>query len=218
MTVTLSNGKDAKVDAEFVVRGSKGFKKSVTVKPGEDAVKVEVPAEKAGRIVVTEKNSDKPILRGKWEKPEDCAKPEDDVDRYYEATCESLIFTINNEEGTKTITAKFEPNKGEVKTLVVKAGEKKSVTFKGVKGLTVTPSEDGVTYDAINWDKEKPKDCDDASPTPTTPAPGQGGGDGGGLPVTGAAAGGIAGGAAALLAVGAVLFILARRRKVKFTA
>jgi hypothetical protein len=43
--------------------------------------------------------------------------------------------------------------------------------------------------------------------------------DGGsGLPVTGAAAGGIAGGAAVLLAVGAVLFVMARRRKVKFTA
>jgi LPXTG-motif cell wall-anchored protein len=43
-------------------------------------------------------------------------------------------------------------------------------------------------------------------------------GSGGGLPVTGAAAGTIAGAAALLLVVGAVLFVMSRRRKVKFTA
>jgi LPXTG-motif cell wall-anchored protein len=55
-----------------------------------------------------------------------------------------------------------------------------------------------------------------ASPTPllgeeTT-------GSGGGLPVTGAAAGTIAGVAALLLTAGMVLFAMSRRRKVKFTA
>lgn len=43
-------------------------------------------------------------------------------------------------------------------------------------------------------------------------------GSGGGLPVTGAAAGTIAGVAALLLAAGAVLFVVSRRRKVRFTA
>jgi hypothetical protein len=47
---------------------------------------------------------------------------------------------------------------------------------------------------------------------------GDNGTSGGGLPVTGAAAGGIAGGAAVLLVAGGVLFVMARRRKVKFTA
>ena len=51
---------------------------------------------------------------------------------------------------------------------------------------------------------------------------GCGGGGGGeeppGLPVTGAAAGGIAAGAIALLALGAVLFVMARRRRIHFTA
>ena len=221
VTVTLSNSKDAKVDAEFTVAGAEGFTKDVTVKAGAEPVKVDVPAKNAAKIVVTEKNSDKPVLEGKWEKPEDCAQPEDNVDRYYEATCDSLIFTVDNTEGTETITATFTSNKGDAKTLVVKAGEKKSATFKGEKGLTVTPSEAGVEYDAIKWDEEKPEDCSAAPTTPATPAaPGAGGGegDGGSLPVTGAAAGGIAGGAAALLALGAVLFVLARRRKVKFTA
>lgn len=60
-----------------------------------------------------------------------------------------------------------------------------------------------------------------ASPTPTagavhpttTAVPGVGGG----LPVTGAGAGGVAGAAAVLLAIGAALFLVARRRRVTFT-
>ena len=44
------------------------------------------------------------------------------------------------------------------------------------------------------------------------------GGTGGGLPITGAAAGSIAAGAGLLLGLGAALFVIARRRKVKFTA
>jgi hypothetical protein len=57
-----------------------------------------------------------------------------------------------------------------------------------------------------------------ASGTPT-PVPGENTtGSGGGLPITGAAAGTIAGVAALLLAAGVVLSVLSRRRKVKFTA
>jgi hypothetical protein len=41
---------------------------------------------------------------------------------------------------------------------------------------------------------------------------------GGGLPVTGVAAGIISAGAASLLAVGAVLFTMSRRRKIRFSA
>ena len=217
VTVTLANGKEATVDAEFTVKGSKGFEKSVTVKAGDEPVKVEIPAENATRVVVTEKHNDKPVLVGKWEKPADCA-PQGNFEAGYEVTCDSLIFGIDNTEGSKTVTAVFTPSKGEQKTLVVKAGEEKTVTFKGEKGLVVNGKVNGQEYEPVKWDdEEKPADCDKPSPTPTvtqTPAPGEGGG----LPVTGAAAGGIAGGAAALLAAGAVLFILARRRKVKFTA
>ncbi|HEU5107917.1 MAG TPA: LPXTG cell wall anchor domain-containing protein [Micromonosporaceae bacterium] len=52
-------------------------------------------------------------------------------------------------------------------------------------------------------------------PSPsTTPVPGEGGG----LPVTGAATGGIVAAAAALLALGVGLFLVARRRRIRFTA
>ncbi|MEV4352155.1 cell wall anchor protein [Actinoplanes sp. NPDC049596] len=228
VAVTLTNGKDAKADAVFTIKGSDGYTKDVTVKPQGEPVKVDIPGKSAGEIVVTEKSTKEPVLKGAWQKPEDCTAPEQPADDFtggYEVTCDSLIFHIDNSKGKTTINAKFTPNKGEAQTVVVKAGETKSVTFKGAKGLEVTPTVQGEAYEAIKWDEEeKPADCASASPSPSAsespaPAPGQGGGDEGeSLPLTGAAAGGIAAGAAALLAVGAVLFIMARRRKVKFTA
>lgn len=213
VTVTLSNGADAKLDAVFTVKGENGFSKTVTVKAGQEGVTVDVPAKDAGSVVVTVKGSDRPVLEGKYEQPKDC-QPEDNADRYYEATCDSLIFTIDNTKGEGTITATFTPNKGDAQTLTVKGGDKGSVTFKGEKGLkvTVTEADDSLTVD---WDSEKPKDCGSSTPTAvpsTTPASNDG------LPETGAAASSIAGGAAVLLAIGGVLFFLARRRKVKFTA
>jgi LPXTG-motif cell wall-anchored protein len=55
----------------------------------------------------------------------------------------------------------------------------------------------------------------EATPTPsTTPAPGAGGG----LPVTGSAVGGTVAAAAALLVLGVGLFLVARRRRIRFTA
>jgi LPXTG-motif cell wall-anchored protein len=90
----------------------------------------------------------------------------------------------------------------------------------------------GKKHDAIGKVEFKDK-CEKPTPTPTptateTPAPTPtatptatappGGGGGGDLPVTGAAVGGIVGAAAVLLAIGAGLFLLARRRRINFTA
>jgi len=71
----------------------------------------------------------------------------------------------------------------------------------GLRGLSVTATGRATRTRPSTIKYKAPSDC-----------------DGGGLPVTGAAAGGIAAGAVALLAVGGFLFFMARRRKVKFTA
>ncbi|GAB2624915.1 hypothetical protein Aab01nite_18840 [Paractinoplanes abujensis] len=218
VTVTLANGKDATADANFTIKGSKDFEKKVTVKAGEEPVAVEIPAENAERVLVFEGDSRKPILVGKWEKPENCTPPSDggQAEIGYEVTCDSLIFGIDNSKGEETITLALKPNKGEAQTLVARPGETKTVELKGQKGLIVNATINGEAQEPIKWDElKKPEDCDATpTPTPTESSPGEGGG----LPVTGPVAGSIAGGAGLLLAAGAVLFFLARRRKVKFTA
>jgi hypothetical protein len=75
---------------------------------------------------------------------------------------------------------------------------------------------------------DQPEACPAPNPSPSEPdKPGEpepepseseNPGGGGGLPVTGVPAGGLAAGAGLVLALGAVLFLLARRRRVKFTA
>ncbi|MEU8388279.1 LPXTG cell wall anchor domain-containing protein [Micromonospora sp. NPDC048842] len=125
-----------------------------------------------------------------------------------ESTCDKLTFTIENPADGETVTLTLTPNKGEVKTLVVKPGETGSVSFDAFEGLVVTPAAEGLDDTApIAW--EQPAEC----------APGQGGGkDEPALPLTGAATGGIIAGAVVLLAAGAALFVVARRRRVRFTA
>lgn len=127
-----------------------------------------------------------------------------------EADCDTMTIGLDNPVDGVKITLKFKTSKGERRTLVVKAGEKKSETFSATTGFTVDVTFSGTVQgedfsSATTVEYEQPEDCD-------------GSGNGGGLPLTGAAAGSIAGGAGALLAVGAGLFLVARRRKVKFTA
>ncbi|MET7963567.1 LPXTG cell wall anchor domain-containing protein [Micromonospora zamorensis] len=125
-----------------------------------------------------------------------------------ESTCDKLTFTIENPADGKTVVMTLTPNKGEAKTLTVEPGKTGSVSFDAVEGLTVTPAAEGLDdNEPIAW--EKPADCN----------PGQGGGkDEPALPLTGAATGGIIAGAVVLLAAGAGLFVMARRRRVRFTA
>jgi hypothetical protein len=131
-------------------------------------------------------------------------------DEIFEVDCDSMTIGLDNTDGEIEYKLTFKPNDGSAeKSLDIKAGEKKSVTFDADENfavkLTVVASYQGVTSppETVTVPWEKPADC---------------GGEGGGLPVTGAAAGGIAGGAAVLLGLGALLFVLARRRRVTFTA
>ncbi|SCE65515.1 LPXTG cell wall anchor domain-containing protein [Micromonospora mirobrigensis] len=125
--------------------------------------------------------------------------------------CDALAVTADNPADGVTATIVFTTDKGTTKELKLVPGKKTEVVFEAYEGLTVTPSFPGEKpnpADAVAW--EKPADC----------APGAGGGneDGPTLPLTGAATGAIVAGAAVLLAAGVALFVVARRRKVRFTA
>lgn len=119
-------------------------------------------------------------------------------------TCTTLEIGLDNPTTGVPITLHYKTSKGEERDTTINPGEKKVDTFSATPGFTVTVSAPGLDDGSETIAYEKPADCAT--------------GTGGGLPVTGAAAGGIAGGAAALLAVGTGLFFMARRRKLKFTA
>ncbi|WP_027658858.1 hypothetical protein [Salinispora fenicalii] len=203
--VALNNADDATAPAKFTVEANLGaFTEKVGLKPGESTT-VAVPAEHATDIKVTVEGSKDPLFEGDPEPADNCVEPGEPTGAY-KSTCDELIFEINNPEDGETVTATFTPNKGEAQTLTVEPGMSGTVSFPAEEGLIVTPSGEGIENpEPIAW--AKPADC----------SPGEGGGEPG-LPVTGAAAGGIAAGAAVLLAVGGGLFIMARRRKLRFTA
>lgn len=207
VAVKLENGQEATKDAKFTVTGTDGFSETATVEPGKDKT-ITVPAKNAAKIKVTEAGQEQPLFDDKPAEDKDCVKPGEPSGGYL-STCDELIFQIENPKDGKTVEITFTPNKGDAQTLVVKPGETKTAKFKAFEGLTVTPKAEGLDDSSpIAW--KKPAKC----------APGAGGGkeDGPTLPLTGAATGGIVAGAIALLAAGAVLFVVARRRKVRFTA
>ncbi|WP_030436134.1 hypothetical protein [Actinoplanes subtropicus] len=120
-------------------------------------------------------------------------------------------MTIGADNPANGITWKFDlkTSKGEERSFTLKPGEKHTEKFSATAGfsikVTISVTVNGKTisdYDTVKY--EGPGNCT--------------GGKGGGLPVTGTPTAAIAGGAVAVLALGAVLFFLARRRKVKFTA
>ncbi|MCZ7439259.1 cell wall anchor protein [Micromonospora sp. WMMC241] len=116
--------------------------------------------------------------------------------------CDSMTFTVENPAKGIPFNATLTTEKGVTKKLVSEPGKTTSVEFDAYKGLKVT-----VKYDVVEESETipytQPEDCS---------------GQGGGLPVTGPAAGAIAGGAALLLGAGAVLYVVARRRRISFTA
>lgn len=140
--------------------------------------------------------------------PSESATPppsSDEPEFVFEQTCDTLTVGIDNPATGKPETVTFTPSVGEPKTVTAAPGEVKTVDFPASEGLTVEAVPASAPDEAATIAYEAPDDCDDS-------------GDGGPLPVTGVAIGGIAGGAALLLAGGVALFVMARRRKVKFTA
>jgi hypothetical protein len=121
-------------------------------------------------------------------------------------TCDQLIVEIENPAGGRAFEVTLQPEGGAEETIGVEAGNSVTREYDATEGFSVQATAFGVT-DTFVW--EQPEACGGG---------GGGGGEGPTLPVTGAAAGGMAAGAALLLAIGAGLFLVARRRRVRFTA
>ncbi|PWR11838.1 cell wall anchor protein [Micromonospora acroterricola] len=203
VAVSLTNdGKTSKYPVEFEVKGENGFSKKVSVEAGKADTSVVVPAADAGKIEVLVDG--KVIEKGtySWQRPEDCPLPAVTT----EADCKNFTLTVTNPEGGLPVKATFTYG-DKTETRTVAAGASAKVTFKAgkAKSALVALPELDLEMEAVYTPE---KDCGGSG----------GGGDEPGLPVTGAAAGGIAAGAVALLIAGAVLFVIARRRRVTFTA
>ncbi len=202
VTVSLSNdGKISKYPVEFEVRGENGWSKKVTVEPGKADNGTVVPAGNAGKVEVLVDG--KVIEDGSysWQRPEDCPLPTITT----KADCDTFTLTATNPEGGLPVKVVFTYAK-ETETRTVQPGDSETVTFKAGKAETAL-----VALPELKMEME-------AVYAPEDDCGGGGGGEEPGLPVTGAAAGGIAAGAVALLALGAVLFVVTRRRRVRFTA
>ncbi|MEV4466980.1 hypothetical protein AB0J51_25555 [Micromonospora echinofusca] len=190
------------VAAVFAITGSGELAEKVTVAAGKFET-LELTAPQAKEITVAAEGME--TWKGGWKQPEDCQQPEvGEPETSYDTTCDELILTVANPKDGVSLTSTFTPSTGQPKTVTFEPGSTKTVTFPAAEGLSVVVTGDLESAKPIVWTAPE-GGCDD-------------GGEGGGLPVTGAAAGGIAVGAAALLALGAVLFVVARRRRVRFTA
>lgn len=191
ITITLTNGKEATAPAEFKVVG-KGVSKTVVVAAGESET-IKVPSS-AGTVKVT--------VNGKqvggditWS-PQNCEAPS----LASKSDCDTLTIEVTNPKGGTPLTFTFTPGEGQTKTLDVAPGETKTVVYGGAKAKQVVVSAPGFENETVVW--QKPGNCD----------------TGGALPVTGMKIGGAVAGALVLLAAGGVLFMVARRRRVTFTA
>lgn len=110
------------------------------------------------------------------------------------------------------ITFTFTASNGEVAEVTVEPGGEETVQFAASEGLTVTVAIDGEPVELeepieITSDAWAELECDEGDE-----------GEGGELPVTGASTALLAAGALVMLALGGGLFLIARRRRVTFTA
>jgi LPXTG-motif cell wall-anchored protein len=216
VAVHLSNTGDiSRFAVDFTVTAG-SFSRSVTVRPGK-AETVEVPAG-AGEITVAADGM--PTKKFSWKRPADCPVPAVVVTN----DCQTVTATITNPEGVVPATAEV-TYAGAKKSTTVAPGATGTVTFPAASALEVTIAFPGLGLDPVTAVLQKP-DCSTPTPSPSTPtpspstsspAPGGGGGDPG-LPITGTATTTVAVAAAILLIAGAVLMIVTRRRRTRFTA
>ncbi|AEV88205.1 hypothetical protein ACWT_7195 [Actinoplanes sp. SE50] len=202
LTVNLTNnGKLGKYDVTFTVKFG-GETKTVTVAAGKSEA-VKVPAG-AGDVTVSAPGLEEKTYS--WSRPEDCPLPAVTIQN----DCTNVTVVIDNPKDVTPVTAKVTYG-DQTKTVTVKADSEEKATFKltDVKFALVD-------FAGIKMEPLKVAVKDIKCGAVGTPSPSPSGGPS--LPVTGAAAGSIAGIAALLVGGGVVAFFIARRRKVKFTA
>ena len=192
VVVNVSN--KGKFAAPFVVTGEDGFTRTVSVEPGRSKP-VRVPPAAAGKITVT--SEERAVASGGWQRPRDCPLPT----VVAKSDCDNFTLTVSNPKGNVPVKATVTYGT-QARDIAVAAGGSQVVKFPAgnTKAATVTFAGLDLELEAVY---AKPATC--------------GGAGGGGLPVTGAAVGGSIAAATVLLAVGAGLFLAARRRRVRFT-
>jgi hypothetical protein len=183
-----------------------GFTQTVALASGEKK-DVRFPVEGWDGVTVTITGSTEPLATYRWQNPGNCAFATVTT----RSTCDRFTVVFTDPPDGQTWTVTFSPNYGKERKRTVKPGQTVEETFEGREGQFVVTGYDYWDREADvfgPWEWEQPADCGGTG----------GGADDGGLPVTGAPAAGIATGAGLLLSVGGVLYLTARRRRVRFTA
>ncbi|GLW28897.1 cell wall anchor protein [Actinoplanes regularis] len=206
LTLNLTNnGKLGKYDVTFTVTIG-GKAQEIKVAPGKAEI-VTVPAG-SGDVKVSAPGLEEKTYS--WSRPEDCAPPAVTIQN----DCTDVSVVIDNPKDVTPVTAKVTYGE-ETKTVTVKADSEEKVTFKLTDAKFATVAFEGLDLEPLQVAVKEIECGPTETPAPsTTPVAS----DEPSLPVTGAAAGSIAGIAVLLLGGGLAMFFVARRRKTKFTA
>jgi LPXTG-motif cell wall-anchored protein len=149
--------------------------------------------------------------QGSLDLPEACTTPEPQVElREWSLDCDALVITIAN-PGSADATLRLLPSVGDPVEVGVAGGESATVTFPPAAGLAVDIAHQGRSI-------VDPDDPIEITPAAMAELTCQAGGEGGDLPATGRPVALIIAGAVALVALGVGLFLVARRRRITFTA
>jgi LPXTG-motif cell wall-anchored protein len=199
LTVVVKNADDKARKVSVNGEGEFAERKTLAVNESWELV---VPKEHAGKVTVkwkTAKENDDTDTGWEGQEKFNWAKPDTCFEVKSTSTCENLTITVAN-TGAKAIKATVTVgDQSEEKT--IEPGDSADAVIDGVDGLVAKLSVNDGAAKEFAW--TKPTDC---------------GGGGGGLPVTGANAGLLAGAALVLVSGGGGLFYVARRRRVRFAA
>lgn len=234
--VHMSNSGRANIPANFVVTGTGGFRKTFSVAP-DGFADTTVPAASAGDVKVEVGGKTE---RYSWKRPVGCAVPVPTGTR----DCDKLTISQTNPADGDPIEVHVTTNSPAhpPRTTPLAPNASFQAVFPVAPGLVVTVTNrigDRV-LNSFQFPGHKPDNCPSPSTsptpsasvtpsasasasvpptgTPTSSPPPAGGGGGGGLPVTGDNVGLMVSAGGGLLALGAGLFFLARRRGTKFTS